>query len=227
MQDALIRILAEIDCIHQPLRENHWQNAPAWFERRRQFREAGIPWMPTDTAERTARMRMLQEFEDDGVLTVTRQKGRWPLVKLTARAYDRTREDCGLCSYSESLKLLDELLRLMQAGRGCYPGGNAYMVPETAVTGVPYETCRMTSRRCSVVVLWNHAQAFMAIHTTRRPPTDYCLHGNGKQTAPPRSMATGRLRRKPSTARHGSCMCRAGSKLNRFCSTRRPATRVI
>lgn len=112
-----VRVLAETDAIHLPIRKRGWGTyAPAnRFAALQQFAAGGVPARSSGVTPRaTAAVRqafadLLKKAEVAGLVTTTRTRGRHPLAKLTDKGDELTRAVCGLPGVTITCMFLADL----------------------------------------------------------------------------------------------------------------------
>jgi hypothetical protein len=142
--ETLLAILAKTDAVFWPIRNHDTPGRRAFYERRRAFLSAGLPWASGAASEagRKAAQRELDALRAEGLVKTYNPRGARTLgVRLTGTADDCLRRKLGLATYADALGFLDELYRRREDpdgfdGIGTGTGGGLPWSSEQALTGI-------------------------------------------------------------------------------------------
>jgi len=138
--EILLRLLAEADALHLPVRgpkDNAYKLVFA--ERRADYRLKGLPYHSRKTSDATRKEaeRRLRVLEQAGRLHLTRQGGRVLWVRLTDAEDERQRYRICLPGIAETLAKLRRIQALIARG-DCADANLKIWVKETDLSGVGY-----------------------------------------------------------------------------------------
>jgi len=142
--EILLSILAKADAVFWPIRNHDTPGRTLFYERRRVFLSAGVPWASGAASEagRKAAQRELDALRGEGLVKAYNPRGARTLgVRLTGSADDDLRRMIGLATYADALGFLDELYRRRHDpdgfdGIGTGAGGKPPWSSEEALTGI-------------------------------------------------------------------------------------------